>query len=664
MKNLIRSLFYLFITFLLFGIGFGVFSVFLLSKELPMMPRTLDEISLHIPTEIFDDKGEVIFVLGEINRVPLDAISSYFKKAILSAEDKNFFSHHGIDKAALLRAIVSNLKAGKVTQGASTITQQLTKNLFFSFEKTFKRKLFELLIALQFEAAFSKEAILEVYCNQIYFGAGAYGVEDASRTYFGKHAGDLSLSEASLLAGVPKSPTYYNPLRNPENAKKRQAYVLEKMFENGIISEEEKKHAWEEPVKFAEKEGRANQLGYFTQYVLKESTTIFGAEAVNYGGLKIYTTLDRRLQSLAWNSINGHLPEIDYLLKDKTDNAKVEGALVAVEPGTGWIKAMVGGKNYSESQYNRAVANYRQPGSGFKPFVYYTALEKLGYLPNTVVEDAPFTVDIKGSSPWSPENFGGGYQGPIILKQALMKSINVISAKLIVATGIDSVIATARKLGIKSPLPSHLSIALGACSVSPMEMASAFSAIANGGRFAEPVAIKKIMDNRSNVLLENIVNQKQVLDPQKTYMLIDMLKGVFTGGTASGAKGLGWSRPSIGKTGTTNDSRDAWFTGFAPTLGASIWVGYDDNQPMMLKNGKGLTGGKGALPIWTDFMLKALEGEPVSDFPVPAGIEFIDVDTTTGKEADEQTEGKIRVAVNKKMEDFGLYYQTPEASGE
>lgn len=635
----------------------------MISKELPRLPKTLDEISLHVPTEIFDDKGEVLIVLGGINRVPLEAVSSNFKKAILSAEDKNFFSHHGIDKAALLRAVLNNISAGRVVQGASTITQQLTKNLFFSFERTFQRKLFELLIALQFEAAFSKEEILEVYCNQIYFGAGAYGVEDASRTYFGKHASELSISEASLLAGIPKSPTFYNPFRNPENAKKRQSYVLEKMFENGIISEDEKKHALEEPLKFAEREGNANQIGYFIQYILKEAAVAFGAEAVNYGGLKIYTTLDRRLQSLAWDAVQGYLPEIDGLLKDKNGASKVEGALVAVEPGTGWLKAMVGGRNYSESQYNRATANYRQPGSGFKPFVYYTALEKLNYLPSTVVEDEPFTVEIKGSSPWSPENFGGGNLGPIILKQALMKSINVVSAKLIVKTGVESVISTARKLGIKSQLPSNFSLALGACSVSPLEMASAFSALAMGGRYAEPVAIKKIMDNRGNVLLENIVNHKQVLDPQKTYMLIDMLKGVLTGGTAAGAKGLGWTRPAIGKTGTTNDSRDAWFTGFTPTLGASVWVGYDDNQPMIMKSGKGLTGGRGALPVWTNFMLKAMEGEPVGDFPIPRGIEFIDVDPSTGKEADALSEVKTRVAVNKKVEDFGVYYQTPDAGG-
>lgn len=654
MKNLTRSIFYFLLSLFLLLIGFGVFSIFLISKELPRIPETLDAINLHVPTEIFDDKGEVLFVLGGINRVSLEEISSHFKNAILAAEDKNFFSHHGVDKTALVRAILNNLKYGRVVQGASTISQQLTKNLFFSFKKSFKRKLFEFLIALQFETAFKKEEILEAYCNHIYFGAGAYGVEDAARTYFGKHASDLSLAEASLLAGLPNSPSRYNPFRNIELATKRQALVLDRMLKNGMISESEKKQTLEVPFKLVDREKRTNQIGYFVQYILKQCTAEFGSEAVNYGGLKIYTTLDRRLQSLALNAVKGYLPEIDKFMGIKTGETRAEAALVAIEPGTGWVKAMVGGRSYSESQYNRAVANQRQAGSGFKPFIYYTALDKLHYLPSTVVVDEPFTVEIKGAPPWSPKNYGGGHSGPVILKKALMKSINVVSAKLIVEAGVENVIATARKFGIKSPLPNYLSIALGSCSVSPMEMASAFSVAAMGGRAAEASAIRRILDNRGNVLKENIVNQKQVLDPLKIYMLVDMMKGVFQGGTASGAKKMGWTRPSIGKTGTTNDSRDAWFTGFTPTLGASVWVGFDDNRPMTLKNGRGLTGGKGALPVWVNFMSHALEGEPIGDFPIPSGIEFVEVDTATGKEPDGFTEQKLRIAIDKTEGSYSL----------
>ena len=654
MTNLFRSLFYLFLSLFLILIGIGVFSVFIISKELPMLPKSLEEITLLIPTEIYDDKGEVLFILGGINRVPIGSVSSHFKKAIIATEDKNFYSHHGVDKTALARAALSNLRQEKVVQGASTITQQLTKNLFFSFKKSYKRKLFELLIALQVETAFTKDEILEAYCNQIYFGAGAYGIKDAARVYFGKHADSLTLPEASLLAGLPNSPSLYNPFINMDQAKKRQALVLQRMAANGMITEEEKKQTLEEPLKLADKEGRANQNGYFIQHVIKECTTEFGADAVNFGGLKIYTTLNRRLQSLAWNAVNTYLPELDENLEaEGNEVGKTEAALVAMEAGTGWVKAMVGGRNYSESQYNRAVANNRQPGSGFKPFVYYTALDKSKHLPSSVVVDEPFTVEIKGSAPWSPENYGGNHSGPIILKKALMKSINIVSAKLMVEAGVDSVIQTAKKFGITSALPRHLSIALGACSLSPMEMASAYSVIASGGKFIEPSVILKIIDNRGNVIKESIPNRKQNLDPVKTYMLIDMLKGVFDGGgTAAKAKTLGWTRPSIGKTGTTNESRDAWFTGFTPAFGASVWVGYDDNRPMVKKNHKGLTGGEGALPIWVDFMSKAVEGEPVNDFPIPSGIKFMEVDVATGLPPTEAGGESMRVATDTKEEEF------------
>ena len=535
----------------------------------------------------------------------------------------------------------------------------MAKNLFFSFKKTWKRKIYEILVALQFESSYTKDEIIEAYCNQIYFGAGAYGIEDAAQTFFGKHADELNLAEASLLAGLPNYPSKYNPYRRKNLAFERQKKVLSRMVKVGFIGEEEMDAAVEFPIVFRKPNEISKQNSYFINYVIEDIEKRYGKELLYYGGLKIFTTLDARLQRVAQKVTRDHLEYLDKLLArgeernnvdDKTEKQKsLQGALVAVAPGTGAIQVMVGGKDISLSQYNRAVSNNRQPGSGFKPFVYFSTLQKLNYSPATVVKDEPVIFKINGSSDWEPLNFNNKFSGNIILKKALMDSINVISAKLIDQVGAETVIKNAEKFGIQSHLKKNMSLALGTSPVSPLEMASAFTVFASGGGYAEPFAIKRIEDFRGNVLEERFPRYDQVFNPQLIYLMVDMMKGVVDDGTARKIRRMGFNRPAAGKTGTTNDFRDAWFTGFTPTLSTSVWVGYDDATSMQNKRGIRITGSQGGIPIWVNFMKEAMKDNPVKDFPVPDNIEFAEVDPKTGYLVPENSNSaeKIQVAILK-----------------
>ncbi len=535
----------------------------------------------------------------------------------------------------------------------------MAKNLFFSFKKTWKRKIYEVLVALQFESSYTKDEIIEAYCNQIYFGAGAYGIEDAAQTFFGKHADELNLAEASLLAGLPNYPSKYNPYRRKNLAFERQKKVLSRMVKVGFIGEEEMDAAVEFPIVLRKPNEISKQNSYFINYVIEDIEKRYGKELLYYGGLKIFTTLDARLQRVAQKVTRDHLEYLDKLLArgeernnvdDKTEKKKsLQGALVAVAPGTGAIQVMVGGKDISLSQYNRAVSNNRQPGSGFIPFVYFSTLQKLNYSPATVVKDEPVIFKISGSSDWEPLNFNNKFSGNIILKKALMDSINVISAKLIDQVGAETVIKNAEKFGIQSHLKKNMSLALGTSPVSPLEMASAFTVFASGGGYAEPFAIKRIEDFRGNVLEEKFPRYDQVFNPQLVYLMVDMMKGVVDDGTARKIRRMGFNRPAAGKTGTTNDFRDAWFTGFTPTLSTSVWVGYDDATSMQNKRGIRITGSQGGIPIWVNFMKEAMKDDPVKDFPVPDNIEFADVDPKTGYLVHENSNSaeKIQVAILK-----------------
>jgi len=644
-RQLTEKILFAFFSLCIVGIFSAIGIYYALSRDLPQLPADLENINLSLPTEFFSADGEIIKVLGERHPVVLDDISPQFRNAIIAVEDAKFYKHGGLDPIGLLRALYQNIRARRVIQGGSTITQQLSKNLFFSFERNWIRKIKELLIALQMEATFTKDQILQAYCNQIYFGSGAYGVEEAAQTYFGKRARDLSILQAALLAGLPNSPNLSNPFVSLDRSMKRTEYVLERMFRTGFISSVQKDEALHSELELAQPREESNPNQYFLDYVISKLEQDYGPELVHFGGLKIYTTLDTRFQRYAELAAHTHLQELEKQIAKRPGQDPLQVALVAVENQTGAVRSMLGGRSYSHSQFNRAVSNNRLPGSSFKPIVYLTAMEELGYSPATVVKDEPLSIEIPGTDIWKPQNFEEEFAGDIVLKKALMNSINVVSAKLMQQLGPDKVIRTARQMGIQSPLGRHLSLALGTSGVSPLEMAGVYSTIANQGIYNEPNFIRRIEDFSGTRLYERFIHGVQKFSPKSVYPLLDMMRGVVEGGTGRMVRRMGFDHPAAGKTGTSNDFKDAWFDGFTNDLTVTVWVGYDDNDPMLYQNGRGLTGASAAAPIWVYFMQKALEGKDKMNFPVPKGIHFEQVDARTGYLASPNSPEEVTVAV-------------------
>lgn len=615
-------------------------------RDLPSVPEPLRRIIETPPTEIYAANGEQVLQIGGHDYVPLDQVSIVFLEAILATEDHRFWEHHGVNKVRLFKALWSTFFSGRV-QGASTITQQLAKNLFFSFEQTYRRKFRELLVALQIESQFSKREILEAYVNQIYFGPRAQGVAAAAKLFFGKTPGQLTIAEAALLAGLPKSPTRYNPLRHLERAKARQQVVLGRMVASGFIREEEAQAAEAEALSFARQGASGPMGGYFVDWVLKQLEERYGAQVVYHGGLKVTTTMDPQLQRAAQESLAQGLEELaKNLSAERGASAQVpQGALVALQVNSGAIKAMVGGRNYAESEYNRAVQNRRLPGSVFKPFLFYAALETLGVTPASVFVDEPVRIPVAGAPDWRPQNFKRSYQGPVILKKSLTQSINSIAAQLVARTGPEAVIDVAQRCGIQSPLAPVYSVALGTSGVSPLEMASGFATFAAEGMHYEPFAIWRVEDAYGELLEEHIVSGTQTLESRLTYQVVDMMKGVVDQGTGQVVRRMGFNKPAAGKTGTTNGYRDAWFSGFTPTLCTSVWIGHDQDEGLLDRNGVGITGSRGAAPIWAQFMIKATEGEPPRPFLQPAGIRLQAVDPKTGLPTDGYSPSDVWVAL-------------------
>ena len=508
-------------------------------------------------------------------------------------------------------------------------------------------------MALQIEARYSKQNILEAYLNQIPFGVGAHGIEQAARSLFGKPALELNLAEAALLAGLPKSPTRYNPYRHFERAKSRQKIVLSRMVAVGFISRQEALNAYQTELNLQSRNADSRTGNYFLDVVFNILEERYGPDVVYHGGLKVMTTLDPQLQALAVDSVQSGLAKLDQALgiAEEKENSSYnpelhpQGALVAIQTSSGAVSALVGGRDYSETEYNRAIQNKRLPGSGFKPFLYYTAFEKLGLGPATVVVDKKTTIPVKGAADWRPRNFSRSYEGPMILKRALMKSVNSVAAQLVERCGPEAVIETARRCGVESPLKSVYSVALGTSGVSPLEMAAAFATFANNGTRHQPFLIRRVEDSLGRILEEHIVAGQRVLDTAIAYQVVDMLRGVIDYGTGVAVRRLGFSFPAAGKTGTTDDYRDAWFTGFTPNLSVSVWVGFDRGAGMRDNKNRGITGGKGAAPIWADFMIKATDGEPPREFSIPADIRLEKVNPISGSIAGAFTKQPIQVAL-------------------
>jgi len=622
------------------------------SRDIPQVPDRLESLIEISPTKIFASDGSLLTQIGGREVVPFERMSKSFINAVLAAEDDGFYKHHGVDKPGLVKAIIG-LLLGKRSRGGSTITQQLAKNLFFTFEKSVFRKFKEMLTSFEIERRFEKDEILSAYCNWNYFGGRANGVEAAASYYFGIHASELSLSQAALLAGIPNSPGRYNPYLHPEKAIARQRWILSRMEKLGYISNDEKKIAVADSLIFKPLYASADEGRYFLEAVLGSLEGKYGKDVVYHGGLKIYTTLDPVLQGYAIEAVRKSLEELDkrWELPDFDDVDVSErpnyfqGLLVSVENSTGAVKALVGGRDWFASQYNRAMQNNRNMGSTLKPALYLTAIEKLGYTSATVVIDTPVVIKIPGTRDWRPPNFDKDFIGRIVLKGALERSINTVAAQLIRDVGPEAMVNTLERFGIQSPMKPHYSIALGANPVSAVELAGMTASIANGGQVVYPFLVSRVEDSKGSILEERIVVQNRQFNPEEVYQVIDMMKGVVEYGTAKSIRNYGFELPAICKTGTTNDYRDSWFIGATPILTAVAWVGFDDNRPMRKRGAGYITGATGGLPVWARFMTRATVGDPSRDFDVPPGIEFRDVHLYTGQEMDESGEDIQKIAV-------------------
>ena len=560
--------------------------------------------------------------------VPLSEIPDQLVYAFLSAEDARFYEHPGIDFLGVLRAVIKNVEAGEIVQGASTITQQVTRSLLLSRERSWIRKLKEAILAWQIDAALSKDEILTIYLNQIYLGQGAYGVEAASRTYFNKHVRDLDLAECAVLAGLPKAPSRYNPISNLKAAKRRQAYVLRRMVEEGYITRQEAEEAGKEPLRL-ERERLHPPPGseYFLAELKRRLEERYGAKRLLTDGLVVIATLDGRWQKRAYSALKRGLSRVIGRHKDDKElPSHIQGALVAMEGRSGAVRAMVGGMDFKRSQYNLATRARIQTGSAIKPVVYAAALESGKVDPNTVLVDEPVTLPGPNpDTPWKPENFDKTYMGPITLRTALTYSRNVISVKLAGITGLKAIHELARRMGITVPLADNLSLALGSSGIPPIQMVRAYSTFLNLGDSVKPQFVERVLDRKGKVLEELEPVTQRALDPVTACQITDLLQAVVQEGTGRCARKLGV--PAAGKTGTTDDYRDAWFIGFTPETVAAVWIGRDDHRSL----GKLETGGRVACPVWRDFMQVTLRPDMPQAFPVPLGAALVPVDRRSGE---------------------------------
>ncbi len=515
-------------------------------------------------------------------------------RAFVAAEDSRYFEHGGLDIWSIIRAGINNLQSGRRSQGGSTITQQVTRALMLSREKTYFRKLTEAILAYRLDHLLTKNEILTIYLNEIYLGEGAYGVEAAARIYFSKRAQELNLAEIALLAGLPQSPSRYSPIQHFRAAKARQRYVLNRMAEDGIISVAAARTAYGRKLNLnpVGKQKKAN--GYFTDFVRDQLEKHYGKTALYREGLTVWTTLDSRLQKTAVASLNQGLQRI----RKRGHNRKtVQGALVALDTASGNIRALVGGADYRKSSYNRAVIARRQPGSVFKPLIYAAAFEQ-GISPEQQLFDAPLIIKNPDGSVWRPHNYSHKYYGATSLRQALIHSRNIVTIKLLRKIGVQPVIRLAHKAGISEKLQPELPLALGASPVTLLEMTGAYTIFADQGLYHQPRAITRVRDRRGRVLPWPHPGAKRVVTPATAATITEILTQVIRQGTGKEAQGI---RGASGKTGTTDDNRDAWFIGYTDKLTTGIWLGYDRGRTL----GRGETGGRAAAPIWKTFMQKA-----------------------------------------------------------
>ncbi len=713
------------------GTGLGIF-IAAFSNTTDIVE--LEDFKPEIPSKIYDRNGNLISELFTVKREPVtfEQLPKNLINALLATEDAQFYSHHGINLKRVFGALVANIKSGKRSQGASTITMQLSRTLFTGREKTWVRKIKESWLALKIEKKYSKNEILTLYFNQIYFGHGAYGIEAASQFYFNKRVEDLTLAECAMLAGLPQSPNRLSPIKNPTLARKRQERVLEAMVESKMIGMKEAYESFQDfwinfrlqmrsPSQSVYKLTE-NKAPYFVEYVRQKLEQIYSSDRIYTDGLKVYTSLDLTQQSYAEKHLKEGLDRQNQIYKQTTsvikntldkkildsldmlslcfnlenidisaskneeriltllqknfiapfdmisflfgtnninriiessysieqgagEFQKVEGAIIAMEPKTGYITAMVGGSDFTEdNQLNRAVQIRRQTGSGFKPYIYTAAIDTKIFTPASIIVDSP-VVFYNGDEKWIPNNYSGTYKGKMRLREALRQSVNVVTAKIVDRLGVDTVIKYASRIldiqdpeDIKKRFPRVYSIALGIVELSPYEQARGFCTFANNGTEVTPIAILYVLDRDGNLIDNYEANvrkkeiqkgQRRVISEQTNFIIVDMLRDVLRpGGTGyRAASTYGFDKPAAGKTGTTQNWKDAWFSGFTPDLVASVWVGFDRNS---ISLGRGQAGGVVAAPIWAQFMRDALQDKPGTWYSRPKGIYAVKICKRSG----------------------------------
>lgn len=633
---------------LLFGIIFGSMAGFFiaLTKDLPQI-RNLESFKPSSITRIYSADEVLLaeFFLEKRDPVPIKMIPDNLKKALIVTEDRSFYQHSGIDLKGILRAIFRDIKAGKFVEGASTITQQLSKTLFLKPRKTLLRKAKEAFLSFQIERRYTKDEILELYLNQVYFGSGAYGVESAARIYFGKPVSDLNLSECALLAGLPKSPSRYSPLIDKDLALKRRNIVLKQMKDTKAITEAAFKRAKEAPLILAKQDKTRVKAPYFIDYIKFFLENTIGSSRLYKGGLTVVTTLDFKLQKAAEFAAEKGLSALEHRMKQQfIKNPAPQCALVSLDVLSGGILAMVGGRDYLKTPFNRATIARRQPGSAFKPIVYAYAIEQ-GFSQNKIILDAPVVFKTGNrKKEWQPNNFSEDYKGEMTLRMALALSKNIPAVRLIEMLGPSSVAGFAHTLGIKSPLYPNLSLALGTSGVKLINLTAAYSVFPNKGKLIEPYGVMEVVDGNGRLVWRVKPNKKAVISRESAAVITDMLRSVIQDGTGKKAKII--QRPIAGKTGTTNEYKDALFIGFSPSITTGVWVGQDTFTTI----GKGETGARAALPIWIEFMKRALHNRPIQYFDMPDDVVKVRIDPTTGLLAADNAPNAVKALFKKGTE--------------
>ncbi len=627
----------------------GVIGGFFLAitHDLPQI-RTLESFKPAALTRIYSADRELLAEFFTEKRVPvrLHLMPHYLKQAIVATEDRHFYEHAGVDLRGVLRAIIQDIRAGQFVQGASTITQQLARTLFLTPRKSLMRKLKEAFLAFQIERRYTKDEILELYLNQVYFGSGAYGVEAAAQTFFGKSVTELTLPECALIAGMPKSPSRYSPLVDRSLALKRRAVVLKQMATNAVITQEQFISAKSAQLILAKGEGMSMKAPYFVAHVRNLLEEEFGAARLYRTGLTVYTTLNYKMHEAAEKAVARGLAELSTRMEKRglLAGERPQCALVSLDTRQGAILAMVGGRDFYQSSFNRATLTRRQPGSAFKPLVYACAMEH-NFAQNHLIWDAPVVYPgAKESQKWTPKNFSGKFRGEMTLREALAVSQNIPAVKLLDKLGPLTAAQWAYKMGIESPLEPNLSLVLGTSDVTLLELTAAYAVFPNGGVAMRPSAILEVLDQERRSIWRPRLDMRTAVSPETAAVMTDMLQAVVESGTGKAAKSI--ARPLAGKTGTTDSCRDALFIGFSSSIVAGVCVGLDDYGTLGNKE----TGARAALPIWIDFMEQVLAGRPYHDFSLPKGVAKVQIDAESGLLASNNCPNTVTVVFKKGTE--------------